>query len=470
MLIARRKILRGSVSLCDIATLAASFAISYFIVGCFLGRGLESFASYQWVLGALLLIWLATLRAFGFYRSATYIKRPGLLSRLIQSQFIAGLGLLSTMYLTKSAGVSRILLQVFIIISFFALAAQKFALGAWLDRNRRRMPVDKRRKTLLIATPAAAERYLKLVGSHASALTDVVGLVTPSRMASAGETALPVLGILDDIQALIQRHVIDEVVIAVPLDSPALERVGRFCALRGLTIRLMVESPQPAFGVWTAQHFGDGVFLLSLAATPGNPVQVIGKRAIDVAGAAVGLVACGFAWLWYGARLRRETGDSALFRQRRVGYNGRKFTIYKFRTMHARAEQLRAGLAECNEMRGPIFKLSRDPRVTPTGQTLRRRHLDELPQFWNVLRGEMSLVGTRPPTEDEVAAYDEHHYRRLSIKPGLTGLWQVNGNGAVRDFEDVVKLDCEYIDNWSIWLDLKIMGRTMAKVMRGDAW
>jgi lipopolysaccharide/colanic/teichoic acid biosynthesis glycosyltransferase len=138
--------------------------------------------------------------------------------------------------------------------------------------------------------------------------------------------------------------------------------------------------------------------------------------------------------------------------------------------MRADSERLKAVLDSQNEMNGPIFKLKDDPRVTPTGRKLRRRHLDELPQFWNVLKGEMSLVGTRPPTGDETVAYLEHHQRRLSIKPGLTGLWQLNGNGAVKDFEEVVKLDCEYIDNWSLWLDAKIVAKTVSKVLRGDAW
>jgi lipopolysaccharide/colanic/teichoic acid biosynthesis glycosyltransferase len=138
--------------------------------------------------------------------------------------------------------------------------------------------------------------------------------------------------------------------------------------------------------------------------------------------------------------------------------------------MYSGSEQCKAELDRHNEMNGPIFKLRNDPRVTHTGRRLRRRHLDELPQFWNVLKGEMSLVGTRPPTENEAVVYSDHHQRRLSIKPGLTGLWQLSGNGAVKDFEEVVKLDCEYIDNWSLWLDFKIVARTIAKVVRGNAW
>jgi lipopolysaccharide/colanic/teichoic acid biosynthesis glycosyltransferase len=191
---------------------------------------------------------------------------------------------------------------------------------------------------------------------------------------------------------------------------------------------------------------------------------------VDVASAAIGLIACGAAYVWYGARLKRETGGSVLFHQQRVGRNGRPFVLYKFRTMGVDAEQQKSALSLLNQMDGPMFKIEHDPRVTPTGRKLRRRHLDELPQFWNVLRGEMSMVGTRPPTGDETRVYRDHHYRRLSMKPGITGLWQLSGNRAVKGFEDVVSLDCQYIDHWSLWLDLKIMAKTVGKVVRGDGW
>jgi lipopolysaccharide/colanic/teichoic acid biosynthesis glycosyltransferase len=138
--------------------------------------------------------------------------------------------------------------------------------------------------------------------------------------------------------------------------------------------------------------------------------------------------------------------------------------------MYRDADQRLTELSAKNQMQGPMFKLEDDPRVTATGRRLRKRHLDELPQFWNVLKGEMSLVGTRPPTEAEILEYAAHHRRRLSMRPGLTGPWQVNGNHQVNDFEEVVKLDCQYIDNWSLGTDLKIVAKTLAKIVRGNAW
>jgi lipopolysaccharide/colanic/teichoic acid biosynthesis glycosyltransferase len=278
------------------------------------------------------------------------------------------------------------------------------------------------------------------------------------------------LGAAEDLPLVLRTHVVDELIVALLPDQTVLDRLSRWCSVRGVVMNVLVEMPSPAVGVWNAEHFGEGTFLFSLKTIRHEALDLLAKRVVDLLGAAIGLLVCGVAYVWYGMRLHRETGDSVLFRQRRVGENGRRFMLYKFRTMYSGSEQCKTELDGRNEMSGPIFKLRDDPRVTRTGRRLRRRHLDELPQFWNVLKGEMSLVGARPPTENEAAGYSDHHQRRLSIKPGLTGLWQLSGNGAVKDFEEVVKLDCEYIDNWSLWLDFKIVARTIAKVVRGNAW
>jgi lipopolysaccharide/colanic/teichoic acid biosynthesis glycosyltransferase len=191
------------------------------------------------------------------------------------------------------------------------------------------------------------------------------------------------------------------------------------------------------------------------------------KRLMDIVGALVGLSVCAVVYLLCARTIRRQSGASVIFRQRRVGEGGQSFELFKLRTMKADAEKGLGKLQHRNEMRGPVFKIRNDPRIIPIGKWLRRYHLDELPQFWNVLTGEMSLVGARPPTPLEVERYSHRHYLRLRMKPGLTGLWQLYGNAAVNDFEEIVKLDCRYIDKWSLWLDFKILVKTLPKILTG---
>lgn len=200
-----------------------------------------------------------------------------------------------------------------------------------------------------------------------------------------------------------------------------------------------------------------------------NPIALAVKRIIDIVGALAGLMVGVAAYLVYNRRIRRESGGSVIFRQMRVGEGGRVFAMLKFRTMKTDAELALEKLHAHNEMNGPVFKIRLDPRIIPIGKWLRRYHVDELPQFWNVLVGEMSLVGPRPPTPAEVKRYSPHHLERLRVKPGLTGLWQLYGN-TVNDFEDIVKLDCRYIQYWSVWLDLKILVKTIPRILKGGGW
>ncbi len=163
-----------------------------------------------------------------------------------------------------------------------------------------------------------------------------------------------------------------------------------------------------------------------------------------------------------------ESKGPLIFKQPRMGKNGRIFYIYKLRSMYVDAEERKKELMEENEMDGLMFKMSEDPRITKVGKFIRKTSIDELPQFWNVLKGDMSLIGTRPPTVDEFEQYQSHHKRRLSIKPGITGMWQVSGRSDIQNFEEIVNLDCEYIDNWSPALDLKILFKTVKVVLKGS--
>ena len=192
------------------------------------------------------------------------------------------------------------------------------------------------------------------------------------------------------------------------------------------------------------------------------------KRLIDIVGAVVGLAITFVVGLVLAPFLLLESPGPLVFRQKRVGVNGRIFDFYKFRSMYADAEERKKDLMEKNEVQGLMFKIENDPRITKVGAFIRKTSIDELPQFWNVLKGDMSLVGTRPPTLDEYQQYSYYQKRRISFRPGITGLWQISGRSDIKDFDDVVKLDLEYIDNWSLLLDIKIILKTILVVFRGS--
>jgi len=423
-----------------------------------------------WLLWVIIPVWLLSLRWFGLYEISAYSSLSSTLGHLMRAHSVAALMLLSTMYATKAVMVSRMLMQTFLLISLIALAVEKAILQHLLQRRRWRIGFN-RPRVLLVGTPNNSSRYMKLIERHAWISTQVIGLlcVQTSGGTHLSDSRIPVLGEPRDLPEVLKRHVIDEVIALLPVDNDKLEQLAFSCAARGVVMRILVGVPRAAPGSWQVDDCGEGSIFLSLAAVPQDALQLAAKRLIDIVGGIAGLMVFGFTAAIYARRLRRETGASALFRQQRVGRSGRLFTLYKFRTMYRDAERRFEDLLAFNEMKGPMFKLKHDPRVTSTGAKLRKSHLDELPQFWNVLKGEMSLVGTRPPTQKEVANYREVHHRRLSMKPGLTGLWQLNGNQQVNDFEEVVKLDCKYIDNWSLGLDFRIIMQTIRKVMRADA-
>ena len=191
------------------------------------------------------------------------------------------------------------------------------------------------------------------------------------------------------------------------------------------------------------------------------------KRLIDIAGGLVGCILTVMVTPFVALAIRIDSPGPVFFAQTRIGKNGRRFKIYKFRSMYIDAEQRKRELEAQNEMQGLMFKMDNDPRITKVGRFIRKTSIDELPQFFNIVKGDMSLVGTRPPTEDEFEQYNSHYRRRISMTPGLTGLWQISGRRDIVDFDDVVRLDLEYIDNWTLGLDIKILFRTIWVVLAG---
>lgn len=251
----------------------------------------------------------------------------------------------------------------------------------------------------------------------------------------------------------------------LPFDT--VEQTIRACELEGVEVWLMADFIRTELSRTSFATLGDRPYLVFRAA-PEASWQSLVKQMVDFLGAVTLLVLLSPIFLFVSLAIKVTSPGPILFRQRRAGLNGRPFTMLKFRTMVTNAEQLKQELEALNEMSGPVFKVSNDPRITPIGRLLRKYSLDELPQLLNVLVGDMSLVGPRPLPVDEVARFDDvAHRRRLSVRPGLTCLWQVSGRNNVKDFAEWVRLDLQYIDNWSLWLDFKILLRTIPVVLSG---
>lgn len=289
---------------------------------------------------------------------------------------------------------------------------------------------------------------------------------------------VPVAAVYDTALEWIRHEPLDEVYVNVPYQSgdslrPLLNEMESMglCVHLNLTVLEPYTSAARQSGEWfprlqTTVETAGGVPFVTISAGEHDFDAMILKRLMDIVGALVGLIISVPIIAVTAIPLKLESPGPLFFRQKRVGLNGRTFYICKLRSMYMDAEQRKKDLMAQNKMQGLMFKMDDDPRITKVGKFIRRTSIDELPQFWNILKGDMSLVGTRPPTLDEYEQYDSHHKRRLSMKPGLTGLWQVSGRSNIQNFEEVVKLDVAYIDNWSLGLDVRILVKTIGVVFR----
>ena len=317
------------------------------------------------------------------------------------------------------------------------------------------------RHVLVVGAGALAQAYADRFEGRRELGFRVVGHVGP-----AGAVTRPVLGPLEALEGILHGNVIDELLVCLdPDDSSLLGPVLSLGQEEGKVVRLPVDATTALLGRGRLESL-DGLPILSIMNSPDRVLGLLAKRVVDIVVSASALVLLSPVLLAIAVAIKLGDGGPVLFRQTRIGLHGRPFEMVKFRTMVPDAEARLGELAHRNEIDGPAFKLSDDPRTTRVGRLLRRTSLDEWPQFWNALRGQMSVVGPRPPLPHEVVGYDLWHRRRLSMKPGLTGLWQVSGR-RIEDFDHWVELDLSYIDRWSFWLDLKIMVRTVPAMLNG---
>lgn len=374
-------------------------------------------------------------------------------------------GMVVYMYLIQRSIIfSRQLMFIYwalsIVFEFIGRSALKVIL-------KRKMMNSKRLESLVVVTTEElVESCLQEFDNLPYREFVVTGVVVVDAMRK-GETirGIPVVANADDFFEYVRTNVVDEVFINGNSIASSQALADDLLEM-GITVHFNLVHESKLTPNRVIGKCGKYLVLTSSMCIA-SPRQLFFKRCIDILAGIVGLVFTGLAFVIFAPLIKLQSPGPVFFSQIRVGKNGRKFRFYKFRSMNVNAEEQKQELMDQNEMSGHMFKMKDDPRIFPVGKFMRKFSIDELPQFWNILKGDMSLVGTRPPTEEEFASYEAHHKARLGIKPGLTGMWQVSGRSDIQDFEEVVELDTYYIVNWSLLLDFKIIFKTLQVVVSG---
>ena len=409
--------------------------------------------------------WVLVLWLHGMYRLRTHWSARSEAAEMLRAMLLVAVVVFVALFAVNLPRVSRLFLIELFAAQLAVGIVSRLTIRQIFALARARGVIT--RNVLVAGTTDAAQSFADRIERHRELGLRVVGHLGRGRhRTSEPVPRRPILGRLEDIETVLHEHVIDEVAVCLPLeDWPLVEAITKICADEGKIVRIPSEGSVPRLPGARVEPF-DEIVVQSLVYGPDRAVSLLVKRLVDLAGAAVLLVLASPLLLAIAAVVRISDGAPVLFRQTRVGLHGRIFAMVKYRTMVPGAELQLETLLRRNEIEGPAFKLTHDPRVSRVGRFLRRTSLDELPQLWNVIRGEMSLVGPRPPLPREVADYDVWHRRRLSMKPGITGLWQVSERHSP-DFDRWVSIDLDYIDRWSLWLDVKILARTLPAMLGG---
>ena len=369
------------------------------------------------------------------------------------------------MYATKQSVLySRQLLFTYFILS---VIFEYFARVLWKRLIRRQKLLDKNKAEMLVVAEASTvERCLEEIAHNKFTDFKVTGVVVVDvEMKDQTIQGIPVVANADDFLEYVRTHVVDEVYIDGNTRASS-EALANTLVELGVTVHISLVHTNFMMPNMVLENYASYVVLttsMHIASTR----QLFLKRAMDIIGSIVGLIITFIAFIIFAPIIKATSPGPIFYKSVRIGKNGRRFKFYKFRSMYVDADKRKQELMEKNEMDGNMFKMENDPRITPVGHVMRKYSIDELPQFFNVLKGDMSLVGTRPPTEDEYEMYKYHHKARLAFRPGLTGMWQISGRSDITDFEEVVKYDTEYIANWSLGLDIKILFKTVAVVLSG---
>ena len=359
---------------------------------------------------------------------------------------------------------SRLLLGYFVLINVALTYLMRVVFKKYMKRHYKKSRGSD--KIMVITTSRETDTVMRHIERDAGWSYEIIGMVILDKD-QEGETIrdIPVIANAENVIEVVRRSAVDVVFLHCPQTANGeLEvLVQSFLAMgvicHNCAERFSIDTPCSSVGKFA------GFPVTTYAVNVTDYRRMMIKRGMDIVGGLVGLLFTMIIFPFVALAIKLDSKGPVIFSQIRIGRNGRRFKMYKFRSMHIDAEEQKKELMKQNEVQGLMFKMDKDPRITRVGRFIRKTSIDELPQFWNVVRGDMSLVGTRPPTEDEFEKYNIYYRRRLSITPGLTGLWQVSGRSNIKNFDDVVKLDLKYIDEWSLLQDVKIILQTVKVVL-----
>lgn len=473
----RSKVLGLGLALSDLVITALAFELAYILRQhlpelrlFYLDRGV-----FVGILVSVLAIWWVVGAGLGIYRRPELFDAGRIVRDTLRQGLLGTAVLMGWLYLLKLVDVSRSFILLFVLLNTVLLVG--YRLSARSLRRLRRHELGNLRYYVIVGTGPNALEVARLIEANEDVGARVLAFVRERAGAGAnGESAEPTPGDglrrhyptreLHELPQMLQEHVVDEIIFAVSKqDLEQMEEIFLACEEEGVKVRVLVNFfPHLSSEIYLEKL--QALPLLTFSTTPENEYLLFLKRMFDVALAAALLVALSPLFLMVALAIKLTSRGSVVFSQVRCGLNGRRFRLYKFRSMYQDAADRFPEVAHLNEMDGPVFKCSRDPRATPVGRLLRKFSVDEWPQLFNILKGDMSFVGPRPPLPEEVQQYERWQRRRLRMKPGLTCLWALEGRNKL-DFLSWMRLDLHYIDHWSLLLDLKILLRTIPHVLSG---
>lgn len=453
------------VCLTDLVSLLCSYFLGSYLGLMMVGK-LWSYTYRNLVLNLGFLLAAFMIIFFVFNLNTYFMKRSSMeeFFNILKYNSVLALVLTLVLYLTKNS--SQFSRSVFVVTLALNVVIG-LGLRLWVKHYLRGYYAKHRSNVMLITTHDRVEGVITRFNSANNWDSEItcVAIIDESRQGESVD-GVPIVASYEDMFDYAKQAHVDEVLFHISYRTghslkPFIEQFEKM----GVTVHVNVSLADGFEEFNQNVEMVGGYPVISFTTAVFDSEKMIVKRIIDIIGGLFGCVFAAILLLIFGPLIKLESPGPILFKQNRVGRNGKIFSIYKMRSMYMDAEERKKELMAQNEMKGLMFKMTDDPRITKIGKFIRATSIDEFPQFLNVLKGDMSLVGTRPPTVDEFNQYEIYHKRRLMMKPGITGMWQVSGRSDIEDFEEVVRLDLQYIDNWSLALDFKILFKTVVVVL-----